>query len=130
MNPGAWEDGKKDELWFWKGWLSGKGHFFENPRRLSNRFDFMIGNKKEVTIANLGAGAASLIGDSRRDVKVKVVASDILADEYQGLRDTFDIKTHTPVEKQDMTKLTCQKFTTKIESAGKTMIITSFVQKQ
>jgi len=102
----VWESGKKNELNFWREWLKRKGALYQTARRLSSLFDFMIGDKKEVTIANLGAGAMSLIGNYRRDVKVKVVSSDLLATEFAKMRKEIGMISPTPVEKQDMTNLT------------------------
>ncbi len=106
MDKNIWEDGKKNELSFWEGWLKRKGAAFQNSRRLSPLFDFMIGNKKDVTIANLGAGAMCLIGDRRRDVKVHVVSSDMLADEFEKMRNELGITSVNHIEKQNMTALT------------------------
>ena len=66
----------------------------------------MIRGKKKVKIANLGAGATCIIGNTREDVKVKVVSSDLMADEYNKFCKELNIKFPTPVEKQDMAKLT------------------------
>lgn len=106
MNIKVWEEGKKGELAFWRGWLINKSAPYQNPLPLLPLFDFMIGKKKEVTIANLGAGAMCIIGNVRQGVKVDVVSSDLLADEYEKLRKEQTIKVPTPVEKQDMTNLT------------------------
>lgn len=106
MNSTIWEDGFKDELKFWRGWLGVKGKAYEKPIRLIDRFDFMIGNKKEVTIANLGAGPVCLIGDSRDDVKIRVFSSDILASEYSQLCQELNLKLTNPVESEDMASLT------------------------
>ena len=101
----TWEEGKKAEIDFWREWFKRKGAKYQESRRLSGLFDFMIGDKKEVKIANLGAGAINMIGDRRRDVKVTVIASDILADEYRKVREELNIKSPLPIEKQDMTRL-------------------------
>lgn len=106
MNLKAWRAGKEAELALWREWLTGKGKAYETPRRLIDRFNFMIGDKLKIMIANLGAGPMSLIGDFRRDVMVKVVASDLLANEYAKLRRELHLKPVNPVEKQDMTSLT------------------------
>ena len=106
MDINTWEAGKENEIGFWESWLKRKSSPYQIPKRLSNTFDFMFGDKKEITIANLGAGAMNLIGDSRRDVEVKIVASDILADEFKKLREELGVTAPNPVEKQDMTNLT------------------------
>ncbi len=101
-----WEEGKEPEINFWRDWFVRKGFQYQEDRRLNNLFDFMIGNKKEVKIANLGAGAINLIGNKRRDVKVKVIASDLLADDYMRIRKELHITTPVPIERQDMADLT------------------------
>ena len=106
MNSETWKTGKEEELKFWLGWLASKGKAYEGLRRLSDRFTFMIGNKKRVKIANLGAGPVCLIGDRRRDVKVKVISSDLLANEYRKLLKELNLKPANPVKRQDMAKLT------------------------
>lgn len=106
MDLNIWEAGKKNELDFWEQWLKRKSTPYQKVVRLSSLFDFMIGDKKEVLIANLGAGAMCLIGNSRRDVKIKVISSDLLADEFNALIKKLNLTTPYPVEKQDMTKLT------------------------
>ncbi|MGD0523197.1 MAG: class I SAM-dependent methyltransferase [Candidatus Microgenomates bacterium] len=106
MDLKSWKEGKKAELNFWCGWLAAKGKAYETSRPLSDRFNFMIGDKKKVTIANLGAGPVCLIGDRRRDVKVKVVSSDLLANKYRKLLKELNLQPINTVKKQDMTKLT------------------------
>lgn len=106
MDLKSWRQGKKGELDFWRGWLTKKGKEYEAPRILSDRFNFMIGDKKKVIIANLGAGAMNLIGDFRNDIKVRVVPSDLLANKYRKLIKELNLKPSNPVKKQDMTKLT------------------------
>lgn len=108
MDIKVWEEGKKGEIAYWRGWLTGRGRRYQNLRPLSPLFDFMIGGKKRVRIANLGAGALNMLGDFRDNVRVTVVSSDLLADEYKNLHGEFSIKPPTPVEKQDMTSLTYQ----------------------
>ena len=105
MDINIWEAGKKNEMDFWERWLKLNSTPYQSARRLSSSFDFMIGNKKEVTIANLGAGAMCLIGDTRRDVRVKIISSDLLADEYNKLLRKLNITSPNPIEKQDMTNL-------------------------
>ena len=97
---------EEGELKFWREWFaSGKGKKYEGHRRLSNVFDQMIGDKKEVRIANLGAGAVNMIGDTRKDIEVTVVASDLLAKEYQALWEETQGSFPTFVEYQDMADL-------------------------
>lgn len=106
MNIKTWKAGIEEELKFWQKWLVAKGRAYKQINRLKDFFTPMIGNKKKVKIANLGAGPLNLIGDHRRDVKVKVVASDYLANEYRKLLKELKIRPANPVKKQDMAKLT------------------------
>ena len=94
------------ELKFWRDWLEGNGKAYERSGRLSDRFTPLIGHKKEITIANLGAGPMCLIGNWRRDVKVNVISSDLLADEYTKMRAELNLRPQYIVEKQDMENLT------------------------
>lgn len=63
---------------------------------------------KEVYIAELGSGPFSIIGSLLDGCIVHVVASDILADEYNELFIQHGIKQATPIEKQNMEELTYQ----------------------
>ena len=101
-----WEKGQEAEIKFWREWFERKRDKYEGNRRLASLFDFMIGDKKEIKIANLGAGAINLIGNRRRDVKVTVVASDILGNEYKEIWKEMDIKSPVPIEEQDIARLT------------------------
>lgn len=94
------------EVDFWNSWFIRNNFKYQGERRLLNLFDFMIGDKKEIKIANLGAGGMNLIGDRRRDVKVKVLSSDFLAREYNEILERKKIDGLPPMEYQDMTKLT------------------------
>lgn len=79
---------------------------FNHSFQLPDYFAPMIGDKKEVVIAELGAALVNTIGDSWPDVKVTVVASDVAVSQYQKLLDEYSVVLHTPVEYQDMEHLT------------------------
>ena len=98
--------GKEKEVNFWKDWFVRKGYIFQGDHKLSGLFDFMIGDKKEVKIANLGAGAINTIGNKRDGVKVEIVASDFLANEYNQIWKELNIQSPVPIGQQDMTHLT------------------------
>lgn len=55
------------------------------PGPLPDYFGPMIGEKKRVRIAEVGAGPINTIGNTWPGVEVEVVASDILAHEYKAL---------------------------------------------
>ncbi|OGC69957.1 hypothetical protein A2415_04865 [candidate division WWE3 bacterium RIFOXYC1_FULL_39_7] len=94
------------ELAFWRSWLEGNGKAYEQLRRLNHRFLRLISDKREVMIANLGAGPMNLIGDDLRHINVKVISSDLYANEYAAMLKELNLHPANPVEKQDMTALT------------------------
>lgn len=65
----------------------------------------MIGDKKEVKIAELGAGIVNTIGDTWEGVKVEVYPSDILAREYAELWQEKEQTPILPVDYEDMENL-------------------------
>ena len=97
--------GQDHEVAFWRNFLERRGREYEKARPLSSLFNFMIDGKDRVRIANLGAGAVSLIGEVWEGTEVEVVASDILANEYAAIRSELGINLYTPVEYEDMTDL-------------------------
>jgi len=101
-----WGKNKADELNFWRQWMEKRGRRYAKERPLWSSLGFMIGKKKKVSIADIGSGAISVMGSKWETAKIKVFPSDILADEYAKLAKEFGIKLSTPIEKQDMTKLT------------------------
>lgn len=66
---------------------------------------FILG-KKDVLVADLGAGPFSLVGTVLDGVKIRVIASDMLADEYNKMISDDGIIQIVPIEKQNMEKLT------------------------
>lgn len=107
-----WEKNKERNLAFWRG----KGHkvrmSFNYSFKLWDYFGPMIGDKKEVSIVDIGSGIISTTGSTWRGVKVDLHPCDIWADEYaeihKGWRDQYGrvVKPIFPIEKQDMEKLT------------------------
>jgi len=79
---------------------------FNHPRLLSDYLIPLIGDKKEVVIAELGAGPMNTIGDHLDNVDVTVIPSDILVNEYKELWDKHNAIPMIEVEYQDMEKLT------------------------
>lgn len=98
--------GADHERNFWRCWLEREGHRYITPRALDRRFDAWIDGKTRVHIANLGAGAVNLLGEVKPGVDVFMNASDLLADDYQVMRETLGLELYTPVTKQDMRTLT------------------------
>lgn len=81
---------------------------YNHSFQLPDYFGPMIGDKKEVRIAELGAALVNTIGDSWPGVKVTVIASDVIQPEYKKLLDMHNVTLHTPIEYQDMESLTYQ----------------------
>jgi len=91
---------------FWRHKLPAKARSFNHDFELPDYFAPMIGDKKEVWIADLGAGVISTTGNTFKDVKVHLVPSDVYADEYKEFYQMKGIKQHIPMEQQDMECLT------------------------
>jgi ubiquinone/menaquinone biosynthesis C-methylase UbiE len=81
---------------------------FNHQMFLPPYFKDLIGDKKEVNIADLGSAMFCTIGNLWNGVKVNMYASDILADEFNKMLKESNIKPVIPIEKQDMEKLTYQ----------------------
>ena len=61
--------------------------------------------KKELKIADLGAGPFSTVGTKLDGCKVTLVPSDILAEEFRDMCEQADIKQYIPVQYQNMTRM-------------------------
>ena len=79
---------------------------YNKPMSLPLYFTPMIGDKKSVVIAELGAGAVNTIGNLWKDVEVTIIASDKKIEEYQKQWDLYSAKPVVPIEYQDMEALT------------------------
>lgn len=79
---------------------------FNHDFPLPEYFRELIGDKKSVVIADIGAGSIPTTGNSWPGVEVKIVASDLLADEYNEMWRNDRRVILNPVEKQDMEALT------------------------
>jgi len=90
--------GKKMALHFYKLKQPYKLEAFNHVFQLPDYFAPLIGDKKDVVIADLGAGAVSTTGSTWPDTNVTIVASDLLDYGYPGLL--------IPIEYQDMENLT------------------------
>ncbi len=101
-----WEKGKNASLSFYTKKLSWKVQQFNHKFPLPIYFDQMIGDKKEVSIADLGAGMFATTGTLWYDATIHLYPSDILADDYKKILDKYKIIPLVPVEKQDMENLT------------------------
>jgi len=92
---------------FWKKWLAGdRGKRHARLRPLNKEIVEMIGDKKEVNIADIGSGPVSMIGYTCEGVKINYVPSDLLAEEYKKLYEFHKLYPPVIPEYQDMTALT------------------------
>jgi len=108
MNISAdqWEKRKQNTLSFYGNKMPYKEKQFNHSFELPEYFKEMIGNKDSVSIANIGSGMFSAIGDTWPTALVYIYASDILADEFNAMLKKKHIYSIIPVERQDMTELT------------------------
>lgn len=101
-----WDKGKNNTLRFYRKKLPWKARQFNREFYLPDFFAQMIGDKKEVTIAELGAGMFCTIGSLWKGAKVNIHASDALADEFNLILKESGVTPLIPLEKQDMESLT------------------------
>lgn len=78
---------------------------YNSSRQLPEYFKELIGDKKTVKIAELGAGPINTIGDSWPGVEVKVIPSDALALEYDELWEKYQVTPLIKVTYQDFEEL-------------------------
>ena len=97
---------KNSNLQFWKEKLPSKAKTFNCVSQLDEYIGEMIGDKKEVNIADLGAGVISTTGQTWPGVKVNLYPSDIMKEEFDEFYQDWGIKRLVPMEKQDMEHLT------------------------
>lgn len=93
-------------LKFYQNKLPYKEKQFNHIFPLDSYFGGMIGEKKEVTIADLGAGMFSTTGSTWDTTIIHLYPSDILADEYNEMLRNRGVIPVILVEKQDMENLT------------------------
>ena len=83
-----------------------KAETFNRVFLIDDYFIPMIGDKKEVKIADIGSGMFSTTGNFLKGVKINLYPSDELADEYMAGLKQHGIKPLFPIEKQNMENLT------------------------
>jgi len=102
-----WEKGKNNTLHFYRKKLPWKAASFNTKLLyLPNYFAKMIGDKKEVIIADLGAGMFCTTGSLWKTAKVNIYPSDALSDEFNQILKENGITPLVHVEKQNMENLT------------------------
>ena len=100
-----WERGKSNTLHFYRKKLPWKSAQFNRELYLPDYFDPMIGDKKEVTIAEIGSGMFCTIGSLWKTAKVKIYPSDALANEFNQILKEANVTPLIPVVKEDMENL-------------------------
>ena len=101
----AWEKGKGVSLHFYWKKFDAKEKEFNHAFQLPDYFAPMIGDKKEVKIADLGAGAFCTCGSTWPTAKVTVIASDLMADDFNVMLQKKNITPFIQIEKQNMEDL-------------------------
>lgn len=92
--------------YFYRHKFKAKAEEFNKPMPLPDYFDPMIGDKKSVTIAEIGAGPVNTIGNYKEGVEVKIYASDVMQPEYEKFRKYHNVELLVPIEYQDFEHLT------------------------
>ncbi len=82
-----------------------KGRQFNHVFPLAPYFGEMIGDKKEVKIADVGAGMYSTTGSTWPGVTVDLYPSDILSDEFNAILKENNVTPVISVTKEDMLHL-------------------------
>lgn len=103
-----WRRGKNNTLRHYTKKLPWKVREHNRELYLPDYFGPLIGDKKEVTIAEVGSGMFCTIGSLSKTAKVKIYASDILALEFNQILKENNITPLIPVVVEDMEGLTYQ----------------------
>lgn len=69
-------------------------------------FGRFIKRKAVVKVCDLGAGPVCTVGNLWGKTKIEIYASDVLAKDYQKIIDDLNVNLKTPIEYQNMEKLT------------------------
>lgn len=77
---------------------------FNKPNPLIDYLVPLIGDKKEVKIADIGSGPLSTIGHLKEGVEVKIYNSD--KQTFKDFYEKYNIEPYAKIEYQDMEKLT------------------------
>ena len=101
-----WNKGSVRELGFWRYWLSLHADEYTMDRPLRLYLLGLVNGLDHAMIADIGSGAACLIGNLHPQIPITIVASDVLADEYKQMWDELGKQPRVPVERQDMRQLT------------------------
>lgn len=91
--------------YFYRHKFAAKEAEFNRDMPLPDYFAPMIGDKKQVVIAEVGAGPINTIGNHYKDVDVIIYASDVMQPEYQKSWKHHNKQPIVPVMYEDMEKL-------------------------
>lgn len=78
---------------------------YNHPRPAPGYLVPLVGDKKYVRVAELGAGPVSTLGDVLEGVCVDVWPSDVLGDEYAQMWEELGVEPLVPVTTEDMENL-------------------------
>lgn len=92
--------------YFYRHKFASKEAEFNKPMQLPDYFKSMIVDKRQITIAELGAGPINTIGNLWPNVEVVLYASDIMQPEYQKFWKHHNKYPIVPVMYEDMENLT------------------------
>lgn len=100
-----WRRSKNSSVVFYKKKLFVKAKQFNKIFPLDDYIGELIGDKKEVYIADLGAGMYSTTGSTWKDVVIHLYPSDVLANEFNALLKEHNVVPEIPVVYEDMVNL-------------------------
>lgn len=98
--------GRRSSLSFYRKTMERRAKETNHIVPLPPYFNCMIGDKKRVRIADLGAGPLPITGSTWDGVDIEIIASDFSADEYNQMLLDAKITPVIPVENQIMEDLT------------------------
>lgn len=100
-----WQRGTNNTLRFYKAKLPWKAKQFNRELFLPSYFEPLIGNKKDVKIAELGSGMFCTIGSLYKSARVTVYPSDALAKQFNQILKEGGVTPLIPVVYEDMENL-------------------------
>lgn len=108
LDRDLWTAKSERERDWWAYFLSVSSGDYLEPKPMNESVAELVRqlDRSPVTIADLGSGAACVLGSLVEGVDVEVVCSDALADDYADHWRNLGVRPAIPVERQDMTALT------------------------
>ena len=105
ITESRWQRGKLREDKFWRGKIPKLVKSFNHPFQLYDYFAPMIGDKTEVSILDIGAGALATIGSTWPTAKVNLYSCDAMAPEYDEMCKDLGVERFIPVVYENMEAL-------------------------